>query len=86
MVRSGRASTRGVQPRIPEVKEDDGFADGEREALETVRRGLRDFHDACIAPHWPGIVASFRADLAGRIPLLSQCTGWPGSSAHCMRI
>jgi DNA-binding transcriptional ArsR family regulator len=47
------------------------LADGEREALETVRRGLRDFHNACIAPHWPGIVASFRADIATRIPLLA---------------
>jgi DNA-binding transcriptional ArsR family regulator len=47
------------------------LAGGEREALETVRRGLRDFHDACIAPHWPDIVASFRADIAARIPLLA---------------
>jgi DNA-binding transcriptional ArsR family regulator len=47
------------------------LADGKREALETVRRGLRDFHDACIAPHWAGIVASFRADMAARIPLLA---------------
>lgn len=47
------------------------LADGEREALETVRQGLRDFHDACIAPYWPGVVASFRADIADRIPLLA---------------
>lgn len=47
------------------------LADGERDALETVRRGLRDFHDTCIAPRWPDIVASFRADIAGRVSLLA---------------
>jgi DNA-binding transcriptional ArsR family regulator len=47
------------------------LADGEPEALDTVVRALRDFYLACVAPHWPGIVATFRADLADRVAVLA---------------
>ncbi len=47
------------------------LADGDRPALETVVRALRDFYTACIAPGWAQIVATFRADLADRIPVLA---------------
>jgi hypothetical protein len=47
------------------------LADGEPEALETVRRGLRDFHAAWVVPRWSAILASFRADVAERVPVLA---------------
>jgi DNA-binding transcriptional ArsR family regulator len=47
------------------------LADGEPEAMEIVVRALRDFYFACVAPYWPRIVATFRADVAARIPVLA---------------
>jgi len=47
------------------------LADGEAEAVETVVRALRAFYLACIAPYWSRIVATFRADVADRIPALA---------------
>jgi DNA-binding transcriptional ArsR family regulator len=47
------------------------LVDGEPEAMETVVRALRDFYLACIAPYWSRIVATFRADVAERIPVLA---------------
>lgn len=47
------------------------LADGEPEAMEIVVRALRDFYLACVAPYWPRIVATFRADVAHRIPALA---------------
>ncbi len=44
---------------------------GEPDAMELVIRGLRDFHLACVAPCWPHIVATFRADVAERIGVLA---------------
>jgi DNA-binding transcriptional ArsR family regulator len=39
--------------------------------MDLVARGLRDFYQACIAPHWRGVAAAFRADLTARTPLLA---------------
>ena len=47
------------------------LVDGDREAMETVVRALRDFYFACIAPYWSRIVATFQADIAERIPVLA---------------
>ncbi len=47
------------------------LVDGDREAMETVVRALRDFYFACIAPYWSRIVATFQADMAERIPVLA---------------
>ena len=47
------------------------LADGDREAMETLVRALRDFYLACIAPYWSRIVATFQADVAERIPVLA---------------
>ena len=47
------------------------LADGEPEAMEIVVRALRDFYLACVAPYWPHIVATFRADVAERIGVLA---------------
>jgi DNA-binding transcriptional ArsR family regulator len=47
------------------------LADGDREALLTVRRALHDFYAACVAPHWSMIVASACGDTAERIPVLA---------------
>jgi DNA-binding transcriptional ArsR family regulator len=47
------------------------LADGDPEAMETVVRALRDFYLACVAPYWSHIVATFRADVAARIPVLA---------------
>jgi DNA-binding transcriptional ArsR family regulator len=44
---------------------------GEPEAMEIVVRGLRDLYNACVAPCWPRIEATFRADVAARIPALA---------------
>jgi DNA-binding transcriptional ArsR family regulator len=47
------------------------LADGEAEARETLRRALRDFHLACVAPYWSHILAVVRSDVAERIPVLA---------------
>lgn len=47
------------------------LADGEPEAIEIVVRGLGDLYLACVAPCWPRIEATFRADVAARIPALA---------------
>ena len=47
------------------------LAGGEPEAMELVVHGLRDFFFACVAPYWSRIVATFRADVAERIPVLA---------------
>jgi DNA-binding transcriptional ArsR family regulator len=47
------------------------LVDGDRDAMETVVRALRDFYFACIAPYWSRIVATFHADVAERIPVLA---------------
>ena len=47
------------------------LADGDPEAMETVVRALRDFYLACVAPFWPHIVATFRADVAERTGVLA---------------
>jgi DNA-binding transcriptional ArsR family regulator len=47
------------------------LADADREAMEIVVRGLRDLYLACVAPCWPRIEDSFRADVAARIPALA---------------
>src|SRR5690348_5202029 len=47
------------------------LADGDAEAMEIVVRALRDFYLACVAPCWPQIVATFRADVAERIGVLA---------------
>jgi DNA-binding transcriptional ArsR family regulator len=49
-----------------------GLADGDREALEIVVRALRAFYAACVAPYWAGVLATFRADVATRIPVLVE--------------
>jgi DNA-binding transcriptional ArsR family regulator len=47
------------------------LADGEPESMDIVVRGLRDFYLACVAPCWPRIVATFRADVADRVGVLA---------------
>jgi DNA-binding transcriptional ArsR family regulator len=47
------------------------LVDGDREAMDTVVRALRDFYLACVAPYWSRIVATFHADVAERIPVLA---------------
>ncbi len=47
------------------------LADSKPEALQVVRRGLRDFHAACVTPYWPRILASFQSDLAQRTQVLA---------------
>ncbi len=39
--------------------------------MEIVVRALRDFYLTCVAPYWPHIVATFRADVAERIGVLA---------------
>jgi DNA-binding transcriptional ArsR family regulator len=46
------------------------LADGHPEALERIRRGLRDLFAAWVAPRWPAIMTSFRDDVGGRVPVL----------------
>lgn len=48
-----------------------GLAGGDTESLEVVVRALRAFYMACVAPLWPAVLASFRADLAWRLPVLA---------------
>ncbi len=47
------------------------LAEGEPEAMEIVVRALRAFYLACVRPYWSRIVATFRADVAGRMPVLA---------------
>ena len=47
------------------------LAEGEPEAMEILVRGLRDLYLACVAPYWSRIEATFRADVAARIPALA---------------
>ncbi|HLK76987.1 MAG TPA: winged helix-turn-helix domain-containing protein [Streptosporangiaceae bacterium] len=47
------------------------LADGDAEALETVVTGLRDIHDAIVAPRWESVVSSFHGDMARRMPVLA---------------
>jgi DNA-binding transcriptional ArsR family regulator len=47
------------------------LAEGGTEEMDIVVRALRDFYLACVAPYWPRIVATFRADVAERIPVLA---------------
>jgi DNA-binding transcriptional ArsR family regulator len=47
------------------------LAAGDPEAMAIVVRGLRDFYLACVAPQWPHIVATFRADVADRVGVLA---------------
>jgi hypothetical protein len=42
--------------------------------METLVRALRGFYFCCVAPHWPHIVAAFRADVAAR-------DAWPAHPA-----
>jgi DNA-binding transcriptional ArsR family regulator len=48
-----------------------GLADGDTAALDMVVRALRDLHMICVAPHWARIVATFRADIEQRIPVMA---------------
>jgi DNA-binding transcriptional ArsR family regulator len=47
------------------------LAEGEPEAMDTLVRALRDFYLACIRPCWSRVVATFRADVADRLPVLA---------------
>jgi hypothetical protein len=47
------------------------LADGDAEALEAVVTGLRDIHDAIVAPRWESVVSSFHGDVARRMPVLA---------------
>ena len=47
------------------------LADGDAEALEAVVVGLRDIHDAIVAPVWESVVSSFHGDVARRMPVLA---------------
>lgn len=47
------------------------LADGEPEAMELVVQALRGFYAACVAPCWPHVVATFRADVAERLGALA---------------
>jgi len=47
------------------------LTEGEPEAMETVVRALRDFYLTCIRPCWSRVVATFRADVADRLPVLA---------------
>jgi len=48
------------------------LADGDREAVTTVVQALRAFYQACVAPAWPQITASFRVAVADRSAVLTQ--------------
>ncbi|HEV3361569.1 MAG TPA: winged helix-turn-helix domain-containing protein [Pseudonocardiaceae bacterium] len=47
------------------------LADGDRESLDLVVGGLRDFYLACIAPQWTQVRATFRRDVDSRLPVLA---------------
>jgi DNA-binding transcriptional ArsR family regulator len=48
------------------------LADGDREARKILRTAIRDFYAACVAPCWPTIIQSFRADVAQRSSVLAE--------------
>jgi DNA-binding transcriptional ArsR family regulator len=48
------------------------LGDGDRESLDLVVRGLRDFHLACVAPQWTQVRATFRRDVDSRLPVLAN--------------
>jgi DNA-binding transcriptional ArsR family regulator len=48
------------------------LADGDQEALTTTVRALRAFYQACVAPAWPRITASFHGDVAQRAAVLTR--------------
>lgn len=48
------------------------LADGDREALTTVVCALRAFYLACVAPAWPEIAATYRADVAQQAAVLAR--------------
>ena len=48
------------------------LADGDRESLDLVIRGLRDFYLACLAPQWDRVVESFQHDIDSRLPVLAR--------------
>ncbi|HEY4021921.1 MAG TPA: winged helix-turn-helix domain-containing protein [Pseudonocardiaceae bacterium] len=47
------------------------LADGDRESLDLVIRGLRDFHLACLVPQWTQVRAAFQQDVDSRLPVLA---------------
>lgn len=47
------------------------LADGDAEAMEAVVVGLRDVHDAIVAPRWESVVSSFHGDVTRRMPVLA---------------
>ena len=47
------------------------LAEGKPEAMDIVVRALRDFYLACIRPYWSRVAATFRADVADRLPALA---------------
>jgi DNA-binding transcriptional ArsR family regulator len=47
------------------------LADGDPEAMRTLVHALRAFNVACVAPHWPQILASFRGDVTERMAVLA---------------
>lgn len=47
------------------------LADGDRESLDLVVRGLRDFYLACVAPQWTQVRAVFQSDVDSRLPVLA---------------
>jgi DNA-binding transcriptional ArsR family regulator len=47
------------------------LGDGDRESLDLVVRGLRDFYLACLAPQWTQVRAVFRHDVDSRLPVLA---------------
>ena len=47
------------------------LADGDRESLDLVVRGLRDFYLACVAPQWTQVRARFQQDVDSRLPILA---------------
>lgn len=47
------------------------LAGGDREALALLVRGLRDLHDAIVAPRWASLVFAFHAEVARRMPVLA---------------
>jgi DNA-binding transcriptional ArsR family regulator len=62
------ACWRGVGRPPPWLRD---LAAGDRAALEIVVRALREIYLACVAPGWPHIVATFRADVAERAGVLA---------------
>jgi DNA-binding transcriptional ArsR family regulator len=48
------------------------LADGDQEAMTIIVQALRAFYQACVAPNWPRIAASFQGDVAQRAAVLTQ--------------